>query len=192
MPEKERAPRGGGPPSRRSSEPEVAKRGSDTRADLYRVAYQEGQRALNDQQDELKGMRDRAVGFTAFVGSATAFLVGTGLHSAHRDVTFYALAGVASALSAVFILLLLALLRPWRKKKWHYRIEPKKLITGWIETEVPPPSEADFFRALAETYDDMQSHNEDLLGVLRRWYRWLIVVGAAQVTVWAALAWAKG
>lgn len=181
-----------GPPlTERSSDLSTARSDIAKHTDMYRIAYQEGQRALDDQQDELKGMRDRAVQFTAFVGAATAFLVGSGLHPAHRDAAFYALAGVASALSAVLILLLLALLRPMAGRLWHYRLSAKSLIAGWIETEVPPPTEAHFLRALAEKYDDMRAENEKLLSLLRTWYRWLVVVGAAQVTVWAALVWVK-
>ena len=161
-------------------------------AELYSVAYAESQRTLDDQQDELKGMRDRAVAFTTFVGAATAFLVGTGLTVTHRDITFYTLAAVASALSAGWILLLIALLNPRKKKKWNYRLSAKSLITGWIETEVPGPSKAQFLRALALTYDEMRTANEDLLGPLRTAYRWLIIVGSAQVTLWAALVWLKG
>jgi hypothetical protein len=118
-------------------------------ADLYRVAYVESQRTLDDQQDELKGMRDRAVSFTAFVGAATAFLVGTGLHATNRDVLFYILASLASALSALSIVLLIALLNPSSKRKWNYRMSAASLIDGWIENEVPGPSEAQFLRALA-------------------------------------------
>lgn len=161
-------------------------------AELYNVAYAESQRTLDDQQDELKGMRDRAVAFTTFVGAATAFLVGTGLSVTHRDITFYTLAAVASALSAVWILLLIALLNPRKKKPWNYRLSAESLITGWIETEVPGPSKAQFLRALALTYDEMRTANEDLLGPLRTAYRWLIIVGSAQVTLWAALVWLKG
>jgi hypothetical protein len=186
--ETERPPAGAGPTRRASDQtsvwPDIAKH-----ADMYRIAYQEGQRALDDQQDELKGMRDRAVQFTAFVGAATAFLVGTGLHPVHRDATFYALATTASVLSGILILLLLALLRPSNRKLWHYRLSAQSLITGWIETEVPPPGEAHFLKSLAEKYDQMRVQNEELLGSLRTWYRWLIVVGTAQVTMWAVLVW---
>ena len=75
---------------------------------------------------------------------------------------------------------------------WDYRLSARSLITGWIEPEVPPPTETHFIKALAEKYDDMRVNNEKLLGRLRFCYRWLIVVGAAQVTIWAALVWAKG
>lgn len=136
-------------------------------------------------------MRDRAVQFTAFVGAATAFLVGTGLSGTHRGVTFYVLASVASALSALLILLLLALLTPQTRRLWTYSLSTKKLISGWIETEVPLPTEADFFKKLAIMYDDMREENSGLLRALRTWYRWLVVVGAAQVAVWAALVWVR-
>jgi hypothetical protein len=159
--------------------------------ELYRVVYQEGQRALDDQVGELNSMRDRAVQFTAFVGAATAFLVGAGLSGPHRDVTFYVLAGTASALSALLILLLFALLTPQTRRMWTYRLSTKSLISGWIETEVPLPTEADFYKKLAIVYDEMREENTRLLRVLRTWYRYLIVVGAGQVTVWAALVWVR-
>jgi len=184
--------RAGVPQARPEGGGQVKKRDVVGHADLYRVAYEESQRTLDDQQDELKGMRDRAVQFTAFVGAATAFLVGTGLHATHRYATFYVLAGIASVFSVVSIGLLIALLNPWKKKPWEYRLSAKILIDSWIESEVPGPSEAKFLRALAERYDKMRCANEDLLRSLRTWYRWLIIVGSAQVTIWAVLVWLKG
>src|SRR5664280_1806938 len=74
--------------------------GSGDAAALYRIAYEEGKRALDDQVDELNGIRGRAVQFTAFVGSSTAFLAAVGLRTGpDRSWLFYVLAGVASALS---------------------------------------------------------------------------------------------
>ena len=46
-------------------------------------------------------------------------LVATRLTVTHRDITFYTLAAVASTLSAGWILLLIALLDPRKKKKWN-------------------------------------------------------------------------
>jgi hypothetical protein len=159
---------------------------------MYRIAYQESQRTLDDQQDELKGMRDRGVQFTAFVGAATAFLVGAGLQAATKGPLFYSMASAATVLSAALIILLLILLTPSKRNLWHYRLSAESLIKGWIEAEVPPPDEALFMRAVAIKYDDMHRKNEVLLRSLRRSYRWLIAVGAAQVTVWAALVWITG
>jgi hypothetical protein len=169
-----------------------AKREISQDTELYEIVYREAQRALDDQQVELRGTRDRSVQFTAFAGAATAFLVGAGLHPSHRDASFYALASVASALSITLILLLLALLFPRRHKLWHYRLSARSLITGWIEAQTPPPSHAYVIRALARKCDDMREENEKLLISLRMWYRWLVVVGAAQVAAWVALVWVKG
>lgn len=167
---------------------------SDLYDDLYQVAYEEGRRTLDDQTDELNRMRDRAVNFAVFVGAATAFLVGTGLQAPHRDSTFYAIAILASALSALMILLLFIVLNPAKRRKeyWNYRLSPGSLIQGWIETEVPVPSKAQFNRALANVYDDMIKRNETVLSALRAAYRWLVVTGSVQLMVWAALVWIKG
>jgi hypothetical protein len=160
--------------------------------DLYRVAYTESQRTLDDQRDELQGMRTRAVQFTAFVSAATAFLVGTGLHATDRNAVFYILAIVASAFSALSIWMLAILLKPSNGKKWHYRMSAQVLIDGWIEqTVVPPLSEARFLRGLALEYDEMHAKNELLLGSLRTWYSRLIITGSVQVVLWAALVWLK-
>lgn len=160
-------------------------------AEQYRIAYLEGQRTLDDEQDELRGMRDRAVNFTAFVGAATAFLVGTGIQHVSKDALFYALASIASLLSVMLIALLLLLLVPSKKKLWHYRLSSRTLIEKWIDCDVPPPDEASLIRAMAMLYDDMHKSNEILLRSVRRFYWLLLTVGAAQVTLWAVLVWIK-
>jgi len=162
--------------------------------DLYQVAYEEGRRTLDDQTDELNRMRDRAVNFAVFIGAATAFLVGTGLQTPHRDSIFYTIAALASALSALMILLLFVVLNPAKRKRelWNYRVSPNSFVVGWIETEVPVPSKTQFNRELAGVYDTMILKNEVILGSLRSAYRQLIVVGSVQLMVWAALVWVKG
>jgi hypothetical protein len=179
----------------------VAKHGSgssptrdfiDSHEELYKVAYQEAQRALDDQLSEINTVRDRSVQFTLFVGATTGFLVGAGLQSAHRDMAFYTLASIATALSAAFIGLLMAVLGPSTSKLWHYRVSARSLISGWIETEIPLPNDASFFRRLAQQYDDWHVENEKFIRNIRRGYRWLIIVGAVQLSLWVVLVWAKG
>jgi hypothetical protein len=174
----------------RSGQP--SKRDVDQHAELYQITYEESQRALDDQKDELGNVRDRAVQFAIFIGAATAFLVGTGLQAPHRDTSFYILAIVASAASLVMIWLLFQVLNPSRKHEWHYRLSPDVLISEFIERDVPAPSRAEFVRALAKINGDSQIQNEKLLLPLRYLYRLLIVVGAGQVIIWAALVWWKG
>lgn len=161
------------------------------REDMYKLAYAESQRTLDDQTKELDSMRDRAVQFAAFVGAATAFLVGTGLLAAHKDIPFYILAGAASTVSAIWILLLFLLLNPSRRKLWGYRMSSTVLIEKWIESDVPEPTEANFLRQLTRAYERKRESNEAVLSSLRRLYRWFIVAGSAQVTIWAAVVWLK-
>lgn len=162
------------------------------RLDLYRIVCQEGRRTLDDEQDELNGMRTRAVQFTAFVGAATAFLVGTGLlHVTDKDALFYALAATASALSAALIVFLFLLLSPFARQPWLYRMSTDRLINEWIDAEVPQPDEAMVLRELAFQYGEMHRGNELLLKSMRKWYLGIIVVGTAQVTTWAILVWLK-
>jgi hypothetical protein len=95
-------------------------------------------------------------------------------------------------MSGLFISFLLYVLNPSKKRLWNYRMSAKTLISEWIEREVPPPSKSQFIRALSLKYDDAAHSNEGLLRVLRSAYRWLIAVGSIQVTLWAALVWARG
>jgi hypothetical protein len=129
--------------------------------DLYQVNYEEGHRALDDQQDELNGIRDRAVQFTVFVGAATAFLVGSGLQSPHRDAFFYAIAWVASAASALSVSLLFLVLNPSRRNKWAYRLSTK-VLNRELEADAPT-SKAYYFKKMAGMYDEMRESNEILL-----------------------------
>src|SRR5215469_13190908 len=178
------------PLSTQASTPRPIKRSDVTaRRDLYKIAYQEGQRTLDDEQDELNRVRDRAVQFTAFVGAATAFLVGTGLDAPSKDALFYGLASAASALSAILIALLFIVLAPMGRHSWRYRMSTEFLISQWIEADLPQLDEAALLREMALQYGDMHRRNEAMLSSIRRSYRWLIATGAAQVTVWAALVW---
>lgn len=179
-------------PRPRRSEGQLNRRRIDEHEDLYQVVYEESQRALDDQKDELNVLRDRSVQFVIFIGAATAFLVGTGLQSLHRSTSFFILAGIASAVSLTTIGYLFAILNPATKTKWAYRLSSDYLIADWIEKEVPRPSRAEFIRDLAVMNDDSQRENEKLLSPLRKRYRLLIALGALQVIFWAALVWWKG
>jgi len=170
---------------------------------MYRVAYEEGQRLVDDQLAELSAMRDRSVQFLAFIGSATAFLVGTSLGRvgdvgiAYGTVTLL-LACVASVASLIAIYLvatmLLALSKHGRFKsiQWNFRVSPTVLIDDWIEREVPRPHQDDFLGGLAEAYQKMHDDNEPGLARMRNYYTAFIVVGFFQVVLWASVAWING
>jgi hypothetical protein len=178
-------------PARSENLRELSSAEIDEHAELYQVAYEESQRTLDDQQDELNHMRDRSVSYVSFVGAATAFLVGTGLTHSDRDWLFYLLAGVASVLTLAMIVFAWLLLNPSNVKPWSYRLSARVLIADWIEKDVPAPTKAELVRELAVTYDEMQTDNEVFLSNLRTLYRNLITSGVAQLVFWGALVWVK-
>lgn len=158
-------------------------------ADLYRIAYEQSVRALDDQLDELSGVRGRASAYMAFVGSATAFLVGTGLKATHRDGWFYLLALAASVASLFALYELGQLLRP--VKEWSLRMSATIIIEKWIESEVPGPTVVDLVRALALRQDEARVTNDLVLGKVRKRYLKVVVSGGLGIVLWSALVWAR-
>ena len=163
---------------------------------MYRVAYEEGVRAVDDQIAELDSMRQRSVQFLAFVGSATAFLVGTGLGGAARTPAFYAVAATATVLAlfsltmVAFILLSIECRHGLHRVLWNFRLEPSTLVEKWIDPDVGAASESEYYRALALQYDKMSAENDGPLKTVRRWYWLFLLLGSTQVMLWASLVWA--
>lgn len=181
-------PRGGAesvPPRR----PGVA---DEARVSMYKAAYDEGKRKVDDQLAELDSMRARSVQFLAFVGSATAFLVAAGLRQTHRTDGFYVVAGLATFVSVMSIALvtsILTALRLFRHTRWDFRINSKVLVEEWIDPEVGATSEARFFRDIALHYHTMATKNDPPLQRLRGRYIAFLTCGSFQVILWAALVW---
>lgn len=179
------------------------------RAAQLKDAYEEGKRAVDDQMAELDSMRQRSVQFLAFVGSATAFLVGTGLAATSaatqsgtpRDGWFYFFAITASVLSLVMILLVLAVLlsivrHPDGPKSklgrahFDFRNSSRTLVEDWIDPPSQRMDEARYFRNLAITYDQKYEENEPFLSSIRVTYAWFLSVGTAQLVLWSVVVWA--
>lgn len=201
--------------SEHSVEPPERGRGSvrrtrQDRADLYKLAYEEGKRLVDDQLSELDTMRQRSVQFLAFVGSASAFLVGTSLKASDRTTIFYVLAIGASVLTLLTVFLCLSLLTAstWQggdsdvqkrgalrflphAEQWAFRLSPKALVQ-WIEPDVRQPSESDYYRALAERYEGMARENSQSLNKMRNRYVGFLAAAVLQLTLWLVLAWLYG
>lgn len=165
---------------------------------LYRVAYEESKRALDDQIAEIDGVRGRVAQFLAFVGTATAFLIGTGLRSPDRDAVFYGLAVLGSTLTfltlALAVMIMLGMLfMDGRAVHWKVglRLSAKDLVR-WIEPHIHAPDEVDFVRAVTIANGELAEANDEGLVRLRLLYVGFLSSGIAQLTIWAALVWAKG
>lgn len=169
---------------------------------MYRLAYEESQRALEDQMAQLDGMRLRTTQILAFIGTATAFLVGTGVgngdKSVVRDTWFYVLSGLGTltflatlCLAGTVLLGLHLVNKKPRIHNWNSRLSAGALVR-WIEADVPPPDEAAFLRAVAKDNDRSADENDVQLATVRKAYVWFVMLASTQLLVWAALVWARG
>lgn len=156
---------------------------------LHVHAYNQGLRALDDQRDELNGIRTRVVQFVAFIGSASGFLIGSSLTSGRADdFAFYVVAGLASIASVLMLILTALLLAP--SNKFEYRLDPQVLVHKWINRDVPRrPTEAEFLTGLAALQSEMIQDNEGALRKLRNLYRGTILSGLLSILLWIASVW---
>jgi hypothetical protein len=167
-------------------------------AAIYNIAWEEGRRRVDDQLAELEGIRTRSLQYLALTLTATAFLVGSSIRTAERDLLFYSLAGAATACAFFALCLgLVVLLGRWwflgtRRLTWKFRMSGQALV-DWAEHEVPsPPSEAVFTRALAKEYDKMFEHNANGLRIVRNLYAVAVALAFVSVLTWVALVWFRG
>ncbi|MGM7422334.1 hypothetical protein [Cellulosimicrobium sp. ES-005] len=167
------------------------------RLELYKLAYAESSRALEFQLKQLEGVRQRTVQYLAFVGTATAFLVGTSLSGSTRDTLFFIVAAlgtliaIASVVLAAHILLLAALRWGLPRFQWSFAMSGKRLVE-WIEPQVGAPNEVDYIRALTLLNDEAYESNESSLQSLHRSFSTFVVLGFVQLSVWVVLAWLRG
>jgi hypothetical protein len=167
---------------------------SEQKIGMYKVAFEESVRALEDQVDELSNIRQRLVSYLAFVGAATAFLVGSSLKpqvgsSANRDAWFYALAISGTSLMVVSVVFAILLLWP-RLTKLSTTASAKMIIDLHIDRKLSPvKDEGELYRDLALYNDIAVDANDPVLKRARRFYFGAVVLGALQLCVWVALIW---
>ena len=164
--------------------------GAEQRESMYRLAYEQGLRTLADQATELDGMRTRAVSFMAFVGTATAFLVTAALRSAEPGNLFFALALVATLCVGAAIVQLARLIRPGIE--FTLRLDPRSIVTDWIDREVPCPSEALLLRGLSGWLAQYAEDNREGLKVLRNRFSHVIILGSSGLLIWTIAIWVFG
>lgn len=159
----------------------------DDRRDWIQLSYAAGVESLKAQREELAGMRQRAIMFTAFTITATGFLVGTGLSDATRAPTFYVWATVGTVLFAVLAGLLVALVAPFIQFK--FVLYPDALMR-WLEGTHAAPSRLIALRQLAvATLPNMLRHNASRLSIARWLYRGVLVSAVLTLASWVALVW---
>lgn len=159
---------------------------ADTQA-IYKLAMDEGLRRLQHQDEEVAIARTRIMQVMTLVIAATAFLAGTVLRTSDRPIAFYVLAGVATALLLVSVVITYLSIRPI--PGWVIETTPQVLIQDYAEAK-DPASLADTYKNMAIFYDRYANSNEHSLASLRTLYRTGLLVGGLEVATWVSLAWA--
>lgn len=187
------------------------------RVELLKAAYEAGHRALDQQYSALTAIRQRSVQFMAFVGSATAFLVGSAISAAPtRGILFYVSlvsATVISLASLLFLfLVLLALVRKpdldaegnrklslhkrhywmiwrWGRAEWNFSVDPEVLIEDWVNPRINPSGISEFYRDLALHSQSQLDENDFYMVQIYRWYNLFVAFAALQVIAWSVTAW---
>lgn len=172
----------------------AAQQSTDESAKLYRVAFDESVRTLKQQTDELSAIRQRLVQFLAFVGTATAFLVGTALHPESTPIPrgheFMPLCIAGTAAMGVTLVLTLILLYP-RTTPLTVVSSARDILDDIHRDVSPTDTEAHLLHNLAWYYDGYVEENKPVLTRARWIYFLAIGSGALQLGIWIALVWTQ-
>lgn len=161
----------------------------DDRREWVELAYEAGLESLKAQREELSGIRQRGIMFTAFTLTATGFLVGTGLGTQDdgRMDGFYALATTGTVLFGILAVLLVGLVAPFIH--FSFVLMPDALMR-WMEGNQPAPSRLIALRQLAtDTVPKMLKYNATRLRVARWLYRGVLITAVLTLACWVTVVW---
>jgi hypothetical protein len=145
-------------------------------APAYELAYQEGVRALSEQQAVIDGFRTRAGLLMSGAAIATSFLGGAAFAHGTSVWSWLAVAFFVLLAGAVVAVL-------WPRHDWEYAVRPELLIENYIEH--PQPLELPLIhRDLALHMDRAYLSNRGQLLDLVRLFRWASIFLALEVVSW--------
>jgi hypothetical protein len=186
--------------------------GNPDAVELYKVIYDEARRLLDDQLAELSTIRTRTVQYLAFIGTATAFLVGTSLSTGEESNVFWGLAAsaslllVAALLRGIQVLSGMFWLRPadddgkkrrrFRQPEMSFHFGISKLVQQVDKPiDVKPANfhaRAQLFKGLALQAEKYFFENESIVKRVKNAYLWCIGLGFLQLIIWGVVAWRYG
>jgi hypothetical protein len=146
----------------------------------YEVAYQEGLRAITQQQAVLEGLRGRAGTLLAVASIVTSFLAPLVL----RDGRPIGLGWLAILLFLGAAGLVIYVLAP--KREWFFRTKPSEIIGNYVEDEPPAPLWA-MHKQLAVHLENDYAANERYMKPLFGAYRAANLALALEVAVWLVI-----
>jgi hypothetical protein len=150
----------------------------------YKLAHQEGLRALAQQQSVLDGLRSRAGTLLAATALATSFLGGLALQG-HR------LSGYAWPAIGLFLLAsgaVLWVLTP--RGGWRFRTRPSVIIQEYVEG-TPPAGIEETYKELAKHLEKNFDDNQEKMDLLF-WGLYIANIAlAGEVGFWLLMLWRR-
>ncbi len=143
----------------------------------YELAYQEGLRAITQQQAVLESLRGRAGALLAVASIVTSFLGGFALGAdGPAGLAWLAMGLFLAAAAAVAYIL-----KP--RDQWHFRSRPSVIIRSYVEDEPSAPLWA-MHKQLAEHLEVDFDANEQNMKPLFRALQLANLALATEVVVW--------
>jgi hypothetical protein len=148
----------------------------------YALAYQEGVRALSEQQAVVDSFRTRAGLLLSGAAIATSFLGQAALDRGTTAFTWIAI-GLFVVLGAAVLAIL------WPRDDWEYAVRPELVIESYVEHE-EPLALPEIHRDLALHMDASYLKNRGQLLTLTNLFRAASVLLTLEVVAWVVdLAW---
>lgn len=146
----------------------------------YELAFQEGLRAIAQQQAVLDGLQGRAGTLAAVASIVTSFLGGLAL----EDGGLTGLGWLAILLFVVAAGLIAYVL--WPRRDWYFSSRPTTIIRGYVEDHPSAPLWA-MHKQLAEHLESDLVANEKRMGRLFNAFRWANLALAGEVAAWLVM-----
>lgn len=148
----------------------------------YALAYEEGVRALSEQQAVVDSFRTRAGLLLSGAAIATSFLGQAALDRGTTAFTWSAI-GLFVVLGGAVLAIL------WPRDDWEYAIRPERIIANYVEHSQPLPLSL-IHRDVALHMDRSYLKNRGQLLVLTRLFRAASILLTLEVVTWVVdLAW---
>jgi hypothetical protein len=146
----------------------------------YELAYQEGLRAITQQQAVLEGLRSRAATLLGVASLVSSFLGSIAVQEGRPDVWSW----LAIGLFLVAVGCVLYILRS--RRDWYFRTAPSVIIGSYVEDDPPAPLWA-MHKQLAEHLETDFNANQENMKPLFRALDVASLALAAEVVVWLAV-----
>lgn len=134
--------------------------GSPADPATYRLAYDEGRRALEEQERAVGELRSRAGQLIAAAAITTSFFGGQALRGHVRLLSWVAITCFVALSLAVLVIL-------WPRRDWEFALSPTQFIVTYAEPPEGDPLD------LPTIHRDLALHMGNSAELNRKQFRWL-------------------